>query len=193
MTGYVIPKASKARIHSVTTLTKKPLIALIESPRSVLNALNIADIDQVIGLILGAEDLTTAMRIERSVTGEEIRFARHQICYAAHAANIEAIDTPFTNPNDVVGLQDDILHAKQIGFTGKTAIHPNQVTVINSSFIPSDKAIYEARRIIAKAKQHGQGAFSLDGKMIDKPIIDRAKSVIDEAVKAGILTGDHSE
>ncbi|MEC9484568.1 MAG: CoA ester lyase [Candidatus Izemoplasma sp.] len=191
--GYVIPKASKSLISQVASLTDKPLIALIETPRSVMNALKIADSTQVIGLILGAEDLTQTLRIERTSDGDEIQFARHQICYAAHAAGIEAIDTPFTKPNDTVGLIKDTRIAKSIGFTGKTAIHPNQVADINQQFIPNEQAIHHAKRIIAKAKQNGKGAFSLDGKMIDKPIINRAKQVLTDAKHAGILAGDDDE
>jgi citrate lyase subunit beta/citryl-CoA lyase len=188
--GYVIPKATNELIDEVITMTSKKIIALIETPRSVLNALKIADKEQVTGLILGAEDLSTALSIQRTKQGDEISFARSMIVYAAAAAQIEAIDTPFTDPLDEQGLRADSIKAHTFGFTSKTAIHPNQVDVINRTFVPSVEDIKQAKRIVIKADQTSKGAFSLDGKMIDKPIILRAKKTLELAKKYGLLEGE---
>lgn len=188
--GYVIPKATNELIDDVITMTSKKIIALIESPRSVLNALEIADKKQVTGLILGAEDLSTALSIQRTKQGDEISFARSMIVYAALSAQVEAIDTPFTDPLDEQGLRADCVKAHTYGFTSKTAIHPNQVDVINRTFVPSAKDIKHAKRIVIKANQTLKGAFSLDGKMIDKPIILRAKKTLELAKKYGLLEGE---
>lgn len=188
--GYVIPKATSPLIDDVMTMTSKKIIALIETPRSILNALEIADKEQVTGLILGAEDLSTALSIQRTTLGDEISFARSMIVYAALSAQIEAIDTPFTDPLDEHGLTTDCFKANSFGFTSKTAIHPNQIDVINRIFVPSSEEIKQAKRIVIKANQTSKGAFSLDGKMIDKPIILRAKKTLDLAKKYGLLEGE---
>ena len=191
--GYVIPKATHHLINEVEALTDKPLIALIESPRSVLNALEIADCKSVIGIILGGEDLSTSLGANRTKEGLELFTARQLVVLAARASNIEAIDTPFTDPIDELGLMQDCQTAKGFGFTGKTAIHPNQIEAINQTFVPSKEAINDALRIVIKAKTATKGAFSLDGKMIDKPIIERAKSLLKLAQNYGLYGGDDLE
>lgn len=187
-----LPKADidtlKMLDKKLSTLEKKykfnhkiQVIALIETPESVLNALSIAKQQRVTGLLLGAEDLATYLGVKRTLEGKEIEFARNMVIYAAKSVGIDAIDTPFTDTNDIDGIKKDIEHAKQLGMNAKACIHPNQIESVNLLFRPTQEEILFAQKILLakeQADQEGLGAFSVDGKMIDKPIIDRAMQII---------------
>lgn len=185
--GYVMPKASIEALRRITSYTSKPLIPIIESPIAVLDARDIAMHPQVIGLLLGAEDLTKEMGIHRTRQGHEIEYARMHVAMACHAYQKQAIDTPWVHKDDIEGLQHDAMHAKALGFTGKALIHPNHVDEINHIFVPSKKEIEQAKRIVQKALNSGKGAFSLDGQMIDTPIIEKAKKLLDIAKRYEML------
>jgi citrate lyase subunit beta/citryl-CoA lyase len=191
----LLPKANKKSLllldQKLTTLEKKlklkkkiGVIALIETPESVLNALDIAKQKRVNGLLLGAEDLATYLGVTRTLEGHEIEFARNMVIYAAKSYQIDAIDTPFVDTNDLKGLKEDTLHAKSLGMSGKSCIHPNQIDLVNTLFLPSKDEVNYARKILLskeKADLEGLGAFSVDGKMIDQPIIKRAQDIIEKS------------
>ena len=130
---------------------------------------------------MGAEDLSTYLGVRRTLEGKEIEFARNMVIYAAKSMGIDAIDTPFTDTNDIDGLNKDIEYAKQLGMNAKACIHPNQIESVNHLFRPSQEDILFAQKILLakeQADREGLGAFSVDGKMVDKPIIDRALQII---------------
>lgn len=187
ISGFVLPKASIESVAYCAQHTTKPLIPIIESPTAVLDARQIAQHDQVIGLLLGAEDLSKEMNITRSKDGLEIHHVRSHIALVCHAYHIEAIDTPWIHKEDEDGLLQDTILAKQLGFTAKSSIHPNHVSTINSVFTPSKQDIIEAKRIVTKADEHQKGAFSLDGKMVDAPIIEKARKLLEKAKKYNAL------
>ena len=190
----------KARIESVKKLAelldnfekarkiKKTIkiIPLLELAASILETEAIAGLPRVDGILLGAEDLTNDMETERTLTGEEIFYPRSRIAYAARAHGIDAIDTPYTNVNDDKDLTQDAIRAKRLGMTAKAAIHPNQVRYINEVFSPSKEQIAWALKVLEAAKTN-LGVFSLDGKMIDKPIIERCQKIIEKAKKYRII------
>ena len=158
------------------------LIPYIESASALINAylIGIAS-PRVIGLAFGAEDFTKDMGIERTDIGQEIDYPRYVVSVAARAANIMAFDTPNVNFRDEVGLEIDIRKAISVGYTGKFAIHPSQIGPINRLFVPSAAQVLQAKRIVeaaAKAELEGKGATTLDGKMIDVPIVERAKKLL---------------
>lgn len=169
------------------------IIALIETARGVENAYEIATASQrVKAIFLGAEDLTADLRCKRTKEGDEIFYARGRIVTAARAANIEAYDTPFTDVEDEEGLKLDAEFAKGLGFTGKAAISPRHIMAINEVFSPTIEEIEYAKEvmdIIRVAKEQGKGAISLRGKMIDAPIVERARQTL-EMAKALALGGD---
>lgn len=145
---------------------------------------------RVIGILLGAEDLTADFGIKRTKEGEEIFYARSKVAAACRAHKIDAIDTPFADMNDCEGFARDIQTAKSLGMTGKAAINPRQVDRIHDIFAPSKEEINYAQRVILameEAKKEGKGVFSLDGKMVDAPIISRAENVLKKARLAGIV------
>jgi citrate lyase subunit beta/citryl-CoA lyase len=162
------------------------IIPLIELAASVLEVEEIVGLPRVDGILLGAEDLTNDLEIERTKSGEEILYPRSRVAYACRAAGIDAVDTPFTDVLDDNGLYEDCIRAKSLGMTAKSAIHPNQVRFINEIFSPNQIQIEKALKIIEAAKNNS-GVFSLDGKMIDKPIIERSQKIIEKAKKYNLL------
>lgn len=173
------------------------VIALIETALGVENAFSIATSSKrVKGLFLGAEDLTADLGCERTKEGREIEYSRGLLVVAAKAAGIDAYDTPFTDVNDDEGAYADAKVAKGFGFTGKASISPRHVEIINSVFSPKPEEIdyaYQVLETIELAKQQGKGAVSLKGKMIDAPIVERAKKTIAMAETLGISRRSSNE
>ena len=167
------------------------LIPLIESALGLENAFQIALADKrVAAVFLGAEDLTADLRCRRTMGGQEIFYARARMVAAARAAGIEVYDTPFTDVYDDDGLLEDIKLAKALGFSGKAAISPRHVQAINGLFSPGPEEIEYAREVLAaieEAGRLGKGAVSLGGKMIDAPIVSRARQVLEmeRAIRGG--------
>jgi len=168
------------------------LIPLIETAIGLENAFSIATADpRVKALFLGAEDLTADLRCARTREGREIFYARSRMVSAARAAGIEVFDTPFTHIDDDEGLVEDTRLSKSLGFSGKAAISPRHVKAINQTFSPTREEFEYAREVLAAieaAKAQGKGAVSLYGKMIDAPIVLRARQVLEmeENVKGGV-------
>ena len=169
------------------------LMPLIETAMGVENAFAIASATKrVKALFLGAEDLTADLQCKRTKEGREIEYARTRLVVAARAAGVDVYDTPFTDVNDDEGIVTDATLAKALGFTGKASISPRHVEVINSVFSPIQKEVdyaYEVLDAIELAKQQGKGAISLYGKMIDAPIVNRAKQTIAMAQALGMERG----
>ena len=166
------------------------LVALIETALGVENAFSIASASpRVAALFLGAEDLTADLRCKRTKEGREIEYARTRLVTAARAAGVEVYDTPFTDVNDDEGARSDALTAKSLGFTGKAAISPRHLAAINDVFSPTAEEIdyaYEVMEAIAAAQRQGKGAVALRGKMIDAPIVARARRTIATAQALGL-------
>ena len=166
------------------------LMPLIETAMGVENAFQIASATKrVKALFLGAEDLTADLQCKRTKEGREIEYARTRLVVAARAAGVDVYDTPFTDVNDDEGIVADAALAKALGFSGKAAISPRHVDVINSAFSPTEKEIdyaYEVMEAIELAKRQGKGAIALHGKMIDAPIVARAQRTIDMAKALGL-------
>ena len=162
----------------------------IESYLGALNAREIAEADpRVVALALGAEDYTASLRATRTKAGMEIFYARNMILTACRAAGVEAIDAVFSDINDKEGLIQDVTLTKNLGFDGKTVVHPRQVDIVNSFFTPSKKEIRFAQRVleaVEEGKRLGKGAVTLDGGMIDKPMELRAQTTLAQARAAGI-------
>ena len=166
------------------------LVALIETALGVENAFAIASASpRVAALFLGAEDLTADLRCKCTKEGREIEYARTRLVTAARAAGVDVYDTPFTDVNDDEGIETDAALAKALGFTGKASISPRHVETINRVFSPSQAEIdyaYEVMETIRLAKEQGKGAVALRGKMIDAPIVERARQTIAMAQEMGL-------
>ena len=165
---------------------KIKIIPIIELAISVLEVEQIASMNRVDGILLGGEDLTSDMEVTRTKESKEIEYARCRVAMACKAYQIDAIDTPFTDVTDSIGLRKDADLAASLGMNAKSAIHPNQIDTINDVFLPSPKLINWALRVeqaTIEASKKGLGVFSLDGKMVDKPVMDRANKIIQKAKK----------
>ena len=192
----VVPKATVKDLQTIDLLCSKfdskekkiQLIPIIERAISLLEVEAIAALPRVSGILFGAEDFTSDIEVIRTKQGEEIAYARSRIAMACKAYKIDAIDTPCTDVTDEVLLIEDCKRAKTLAMNAKTCIHPNQVAVVNRMFAPSKEEIAYARYIIAQAKLHpGVGAFNVDGKMVDKPIIERCQKTLQKAKTYGLI------
>lgn len=168
------------------------MMAAIESAEGVLNAPAIAKASKrLIGIALGAEDYVTNMKTRRYPDGQELFFARSMILHAARAAGIAAIDTVYSDVNNTEGFQNEVRMIKQLGFDGKSIINPRQIPLVNEIYTPTEKEIQNAKEVvwaIREAESKGSGVISLKGKMVDKPIVERAERVIALAKAAGVLS-----
>ena len=166
------------------------MMAAIEGPLGVLNAYEIAGASKrLIGIALGAEDYVTSMKTSRSEDGIELLYARSQVLNAARAAGIYALDTVYSDVNNDEGFLKEVKLIRQLGFDGKSVITPRQIQPVHKVFCPDGREIDQAIRIIQAIKDaeaRNSGVISLDGKMIDKPVADRARMVIETAKASGL-------
>ena len=138
----------------------------------------------MMGIALGAEDYCANLKTQRSREGTELLLARQTIVVAARAAGIDALDTVFSDLNDMEAFKNEVRFIKQLGFDGKSIINPRQIGPVNEVFTPTPAEIEKAKRIVAALKEaeaKGSGVISLNGKMIDKPVVIRAQRTLDFA------------
>lgn len=166
------------------------MLAAIESAKGILQAPAIALASpRLIGIALGAEDYVRDIRTERSADGIELLFARCTILQAARAAGIQAFDTVYSDANNEEGFLHEAAHIKQLGFDGKSLVNPRQITLLHNLYAPTQKDVDHARRVVEAAEaaeREGLGVVSLNGKMIDSPIIARAHLVLSRAELSGV-------
>ncbi|WHH61734.1 aldolase/citrate lyase family protein [Petroclostridium sp. X23] len=170
-------------------LNKVKLMPLLETALGIENAFEIAKASpRIDALYLGAEDLTADLKAKRTKEGKEIFYSRSRILVAAKAAGLPAVDTPFTDVDDEEGLIKDAVFAREMGFNGKAVISPRHIDHVNRIFTPSQQEIEYAQdvmEVIETAKKQGKGAISLNGKMIDAPIVERARQILEMAESLG--------
>lgn len=155
------------------------VLANIETPRALLNAAEIAAVHpQVWGLQLGLGDLFEPLGIARE-DAQNVHAVMMQMRIAAGAAGKIAYDTAYTNVANAEGYRQEAWRARQVGFLGKTCIHPNQVAIANDVFSPTEAEIRWAAKVVESAEQNDvNGAYMLEGKMIDGPFIERARVIL---------------
>lgn len=189
--GIVLPKAETA--GDVRGLADElgargldaPVLALLETPGGVLDAPAVADAAATDAVVFGAEDLAAAVGCRRTEEGAEIRYARQRVVLAAARAGVDAIDTVYTDLEDTDGLATEAGFARQLGFDGKLAIHPEQVPVVNDAFTPGPERVAWAERVLDARDDATEGAFTVDGEMVDAPLVAQAETVLDRARAAG--------
>ncbi len=172
-------------------LGRTKIMAAIESALGVVNAYAIATASKrMMGIALGAEDYCANLKTERTPEGIELLLARQTIVVAARAAGIDALDTVYSNLNDMETFRKEVETIKKMGFDGKSIINPRQIEIVNEVFTPSQKAIDKAIAVVGairEAERRGSGVIALNGKMVDKPVVIRAQRTIDLAIAAGVL------
>ncbi len=168
------------------------IIAMIESARGLLNLPQIAGADERLdALVFGAEDYAADVGAIRTREGTEVLYARSAVVAAAGAFELQAIDLLFLDFRDIEGLQREARRGAALGYAGMQVIHPNQIGPVQEVFTPGDAAIAQAQRVIQanlEQQSSGSGAFVLDGKMVDRPIVRAAERVLARARAAGKLS-----
>ena len=180
------------------------ILPWLETASAIVHAFEICDAsERVRWVAFGAEDYSADMGIGREVDVEDagagsieeygeasLLYARSAVAVAARAAGVEALDTPYLKFRDPDGLRREAGLAKRLGYRGKFAIHPAQIEVIDAVFSPSDQEISRAKRVLEAARiaeLEGHGSVSLDGEMIDAPVVTRARNIL---VKASMVHDD---
>lgn len=196
--GYVLPKVeSPDHVRYISRLLAAAetahgwpalgirLLAIIESARGIMRLADIAQADpRLDALCFGAEDLAGDMGATRTPEGWEVFYARSAVVIAATAYGLQAIDTPYVDLHNMEGLQSDAARAAGLGYTGKFAIHPRHLPIIVDAFTPSAEAVAQAQRLVAAYREHqasGAGAFALDDKMVDAPMLRAAERILARA------------
>ena len=173
-------------------LGRTQIMAAIESALGVVNAYAIATASKrMMGIALGAEDYSANLKTQRTPEGSELLLARETIVVAARAAGIDALDTVYSNLNDMETFRNEVEAIKKLGFDGKSIINPRQIEVVNEVFAPKEKDIQKSLTILAaikEAEKKGSGVIAVNGKMVDRPVVLRAQRTIDLAIASGILT-----
>jgi len=165
------------------------LMAAIESASGVVNAVAIASASpRMVAIAIAGFDYLVDMHTRRSDGWEpELFYARASVLHAARAAHIDAFDVVYGNVNDEEGFLREVKIAKQLGFNGKSLIHPKQIEILHKAYAPSEEEVNHAKRVLAAAEEahrKGLGVVSLDGKMIDPPVIDEAQMTLQMAAAA---------
>ena len=165
------------------------LMAAIESAVGVINAVAIARASQrLMGIALAAFDYVMDMQTERG-DGTELFYARCAVLHAARGAGIDAFDVVYADINDEAGFLKEVDLIKRMGFNGKSLINPRQIEILHNAYAPTQEEVDYAERVIAAAEEgerSGLGVISLNGKMIDAPIINHARVVIERKNASGI-------
>ena len=162
---------------------------IIETAIGVVNIEEIASGPRVTVISPGGEDLTADLGIERTKEGAELSYIQSRMVVAAAAAKIQIIDTVFVAVNDIDGLIQSTKKAISMGFHGKSCIHPIQIKPIHEAFLPSPEKIAQAKKIVEayeKATRDGTGAITVDGRMIDVPVVIRSQRLLERARAGGV-------
>ncbi len=164
------------------------LIAIVESARAILNLKEIAAQPRLEALVFGAEDLAADLGAIRTAPAWEVFYARSAVVTAAAAFGLQAIDMVSIDFKDLEALRQEAAFGARMGYSGKQVIHPNQIEPVQAVFTPDDEAIDRARRLVEAFEAHqaqGSGAFALDGRMIDMPVVRAAQNVLERARAGG--------
>ena len=165
------------------------LLVGVETAKGIMNLKEIAEADKRLeAIIFGGEDFAASIGAVRTKVATELLYARQAVITACAANDLQAIDIVFIDFKDPEGLRLEAEQGAGFGFSGKQIIHPNQVSAVQEAFTPSDSAIEYAQRIVESfesSQKEGRGAYALDGKMIDMPLLKNAQKVLDRARAAG--------
>lgn len=169
-------------INSIRILTG------IETAKGILNLREIASHPRLAAIIFGGEDFAASIGATRTKDAIELLYARQAVVTACAAYDLQAIDIVTIDYKDLDALRIESEFGARLGYSGKQIIHPAQVEPVQTAFTPSDEAIAYAKRIVETfeaSQKEGKGAYSLDGKMIDMPLVKNARKVLERAKAAG--------
>jgi citrate lyase beta subunit len=163
----------------------------VETAKGILNLKEIASHPRLDGIIFGGEDFAASVGATRTPEAVELSYARQAVVVACAAFGLQAIDIVTIDFKNLEAVRTEAEFGARLGFAGKQIIHPAQVEPVQSAFTPNDEAIANAKRIVETfeaSQKEGKGAFALDGKMIDMPLLKNAQKVLERAQAAGKLS-----
>lgn len=170
------------------------IMPILESALGIENAFHIAKASsKVVALTLGLEDYTADLGVQKTALGDETLWARSRVVNAACAAGVQAIDSVYGDVGNEEGLQAWAKRARSMGFVGMGCVHPRQIPVIHQAFSPSHEEIKKAMAVVKafmEAESKGLAVVSLGSKMIDPPVVERAKYLVEQAKAMGIAEED---
>lgn len=192
----LVPKATEVFLETTDVILKEVeeslglkeaeigIIALIESAYGVENIRDIISASsRVEGILFGAEDYTADLEIKRTKVGRELFYPRCRLINITKSKKIFFIDTPFPDVDDVEGLKFELEEIRALGASGKAAINPRQIDDIHAAFAPKAEDLLWAKKVMASWEMNskkGIGVYALEGKMIDAPVMLRAKKVLEQ-------------
>lgn len=182
--AWVSEKIEAAELKHGWPVNAIRLILVVESARGILNLKELAAHPRLDALIFGAEDFCASVGAIRTPAALEVLYARSALVTAAAAFGLQAIDLVTVDFRDVEQARRDALFGAQLGYTGKQIIHPAQVEPVQCAFTPDDAAIAYAQKVVATFAENqskGAGAYELDGKMIDLPLLKAAQNTLERA------------
>lgn len=179
--AFMIPKVKTAVDvqEAARALPAAGLLPLIETALGLENAVAVAACDGVGALIFGGFDL--AIELGAEPRWEALLYARSRVVHAAALSGLDAIDMPSRDFGETSGLREEAARARRLGFTGKVAIHPAQIPVIHEVFTPSPEEVLRAREIVEADRAAGGSAVALDGRMVDRPVVEAARRIMQRA------------
>jgi len=181
LAGLVLPKASPDALEALGG-DGPPVIAIVETALGLTQAFEIASRPRVATLLLGSVDLGSEVGLETRPDGQEILYARSKLTFDSAAAGLQGpIDVVHLDFRDTAGLEEQCRLARALGFRGKACIHPGQIETINRVFSPSADEIAWARGVVDAFEGQNEGVLAVNGTMVDKPVVDRARRVLREA------------
>ncbi|MBP2666609.1 MAG: Citryl-CoA lyase [Firmicutes bacterium] len=167
------------------------IVLTIETALGIINSYQLAKSSKrIVAIGLGAEDFAADLETNRTADGREILFARSQLLLSARAAKVQAIDNVYADVANEAGFMADTLLGKELGFSGKSIIHPNQVEIVHRIYTPTLNEVSKAQKIIGayqEALAKKSGVIALNGKMIDGPIVARAERTLRFAQAVGLV------
>jgi citrate lyase subunit beta/citryl-CoA lyase len=176
--GLVLPKASPEGAEMLAS-QGLPVVAIAETADGVRRAFEIACVPRVVALLLGAVDLGAQLGLAPLGAGDELLYARSKLVVDSVAAGIRPpFDSVHLTLDDRDGLEQACRRARALGLRGKACIHPEQVEVVNRAFGPDEQELAWARRVLA---EHEGGVSRVAGEMVDRPVVERARSILGEA------------
>lgn len=179
--ALVLPKSSPESVELLGS-AGPPVVAIVETAMGLRRAFEIASEPRVAALVLGAVDLGAEIGLEPRPDGQEILFARSQIAIDSAAAGLRGpFDVVHLDLYDQEGLEAQCKLARALGFRGKACIHPGQIETINRIFSPSEQEVEWARQIVATFEGQSEGVVSVNGTMVDRPVVERARRILQEA------------
>ncbi|WP_460832545.1 HpcH/HpaI aldolase/citrate lyase family protein [Nocardioides hungaricus] len=178
LAAVVVPKSTAASIASVAGLVTCPLIALVETAQGVEEARDIAVHPAVVGLMFGTVDYVADLSSAGGWHVGDLTWASSRIVNAAASGRAWALAGPSTSLEDGDELAREVLRDRSLGFAGKLCIHPGQLDRVNSAFGPSDEQVAWAERVLESIGDVDAGAVRVDGHMVDKPVVDRARTIL---------------